>query len=100
MRHICDNCGVDWAADDLHEVKRYSLRVDRDGPAPSGECPDCGALCYPAERAQKEARRKDDAFSRWWQNYTGGNPNTNAPGIRDIAYEAWTAGKRDMANMF
>ena len=48
-KHECDNCDKLWAEDDLKEVEDLSMRVDPGGIMPSGECPDCGALCYPAE---------------------------------------------------
>jgi len=42
----CDACGEIWANDELDAVNDYGQRVDPDGPAPSGQCPECGALCY------------------------------------------------------
>lgn len=47
--HKCDNCGLISAEDQLDMVRDYHERVDAGGVAPSGECPDCGALCYPVE---------------------------------------------------
>lgn len=48
--HRCDNCGKVHCQPDLRMVEDYSLRVEPGNPAPSGECPDCGALCYPLEK--------------------------------------------------
>lgn len=47
--HKCDNCGLISAEDQLDMIRDYHDRVDAGGVAPSGECPDCGALCYPVE---------------------------------------------------
>jgi len=47
--HRCENCGAVHAQPDLKVVEDYSMRVEPGNPAPSGECPDCGALCYPLE---------------------------------------------------
>lgn len=49
--HQCDNCGGEFDQDDLALVSDISERVDAGGPMPSGECPSCGALCYPVEGA-------------------------------------------------
>ncbi len=46
-KHKCDNCGKLWTWGELKTVKRISERVDEGGETPSGECPECGALCYP-----------------------------------------------------
>lgn len=43
----CDNCGRVWRQKELKEAKDLDRRVDPGGPTPSGECPECGALCYP-----------------------------------------------------
>ena len=56
-RHRCDNCGETFseevleAADKLglHVIDRLTERIDPGGIVPSGECPDCGALVYPAD---------------------------------------------------
>lgn len=47
--HACDNCGEEWYDSQLVPAKSLSERVDPGGPMPSGECPDCGALCYPVD---------------------------------------------------
>ena len=59
MKHKCDNCGGSWHIDSLETIKDYSMRVDEDGPVPSGECPECGCLCYPEKGtlAKKEFER-------------------------------------------
>ena len=47
--HACDNCESVFEQRDLREIADYADRVTPGGTAPSGECPLCGALCYPAE---------------------------------------------------
>lgn len=44
----CDNCQVARPTEDLNEIKDFEQRVEPGGIVPSGECPDCGALAYPA----------------------------------------------------
>jgi hypothetical protein len=52
-RHKCDNCGKVWSDTEIvEEIENLNERLDYpiDDPrcvVPSGECPDCGALCYP-----------------------------------------------------
>lgn len=45
----CQNCSGRWAEEELKEVKHLTLRVAPGEPMPSGECPECGALCQPVE---------------------------------------------------
>ena len=45
----CDNCGRVFPVPDLVELASLEQRVDPGGPEPAGECPSCGALCYPFE---------------------------------------------------
>ena len=54
--HMCDNCVSAWKEKDLKEIKDYYQRVELGGPIPSGECPKCGALCYPQARIKCERR--------------------------------------------
>ena len=44
-RHRCPNCGRIHATSALVEIKHIFQRVAPGEPMPSGECPDCGALC-------------------------------------------------------
>ena len=46
---VCDNCKREWQRGMLCEVKDYFQRVEPGGVVPSGECPECGALCYSKE---------------------------------------------------
>ena len=53
----CENCGRVWKDDELKEVKDVFVRVLPGEPMPSGECPECGAVCHPvAPQGQKEIR--------------------------------------------
>lgn len=44
--HRCDNCGKVHSAETLVEAKDLAMRTDPGGIVPSGECADCGSLCY------------------------------------------------------
>jgi len=46
--HQCDNCSARYTTEELEYVRDLAERLDWNGPAPSGECPEpeCGALCY------------------------------------------------------
>jgi hypothetical protein len=56
--HKCQNCGKLWEQDDLKEIEHLGQRVSPGEPMPSGECPDCGALCQPTG---KELPKPTDA---------------------------------------
>lgn len=45
---VCQNCGKRWFDFELKPTRDYAQRVEPGEPAPSGECPECGALCQPA----------------------------------------------------
>ncbi len=47
--HRCDNCGKVHANETLKIAKHLGERIDPGGVMPSGECKECGALCYPIE---------------------------------------------------
>jgi hypothetical protein len=49
MTSRCDDCGLVHDDDVLLEPRNLFERLDPGGPSPSGECPECGALCYPAD---------------------------------------------------
>ena len=50
MKHICDDCGKRWTLQEVVEAKEMIQRVDPGGIMPSGQCPECGALCYPTDQ--------------------------------------------------
>lgn len=47
--HVCDNCGKIHTDEMLLVAKDLGQRVAPGGVYPSGECSDCGVLCYPVE---------------------------------------------------
>lgn len=52
-KYECDNCGhIDNEATLIPEIKHYYERVDDEGPAPSGECSECGCLTYEVENGK------------------------------------------------
>jgi len=46
-QHCCDGCGAFVLGKSLLPIQDIEQRVEPGGMVPSGECPDCGALCYP-----------------------------------------------------
>ena len=42
----CDNCGTEHPASEAEPVQDLSVRLDPNGPAPVGECPNCNCLTY------------------------------------------------------
>ena len=56
LTDACDNCKKQWQREMLCEVKDFFQRVEPGGVVPSGECPACGALCYPIEEIPKRVK--------------------------------------------
>ena len=56
LTDACDNCKKEWKREMLCEAKDYFQRVEAGGMVPSGECPACGALCYPIEKIPKRVK--------------------------------------------
>lgn len=54
-RSKCDNCG--WRGvpkiDAFADIPDLFERIEPGGVVPSGECPECGALCYPLKPKPK-----------------------------------------------
>lgn len=48
--HKCGNCDARVKAEDLRDIEDIGQRLTAGDMVPSGECPGCGALCYPAGR--------------------------------------------------
>jgi uncharacterized membrane-anchored protein len=47
MKHLCQDCNKLWREEDLVlPIKDIFQRVLPGEPMPSGECPECGALCH------------------------------------------------------
>ena len=45
-KHECDNCGGIYSEAEMLEIQHLEQRIDTGGIVPSGECPNCGCLCY------------------------------------------------------
>lgn len=58
-KNVCDNCGWFGTDSDMDEIDNLDQRVDPGSVVPSGQCPKCGALCYPENSYGKV---KDDAI--------------------------------------
>lgn len=52
----CQNCGDLLHNDSLKEIDDLSQRVAAGEPAPSGECPHCGALCHPYDPVARHSQ--------------------------------------------
>ena len=68
LTDACDNCKKEWKREMLCEAKDYFQRVEPGGMVPSGECPACGALCYPIEKIPKRVKE-------WFQEAAWIYPN-------------------------
>jgi hypothetical protein len=69
MKSKCDNC--DWTGTPtigLEEIPDLSQRLDVGSVVPSGECPECGALCY-----ETEEDRKNPSGETWIAKPTAGH---------------------------
>lgn len=51
VRVECQNCGLQLTDDKLHPLQHVRARVLPGEVMPYGQCPDCGAVCHPIERA-------------------------------------------------
>lgn len=49
--HECQNCGKRWPLEKLKEILHLLERVAPGEIMPSGECPECGAVCHPVKEA-------------------------------------------------
>lgn len=84
--HECDNCSALWEEGDLKPAADLSERVDPGGVMPSGECPDCGALCYPRwSAAVSEMRELLNDLLEWAERMGGFDADvwTKARAMRD-----------------
>ena len=67
----CQNCGKRWRESELREIQDIHQRVNPGEPMPSGECPECGALCQQLDAIPRRARvkladRPHPADDAWW----------------------------------
>ena len=49
MKNQCGDCEKVWEDAELAEIHNLTQRMEPGDTYPSGECPDCGALCTPYE---------------------------------------------------
>jgi hypothetical protein len=56
-RHQCGDCGKVWKLEDLNEASDLLERLEPGDIFPSGECPQCGALCVPIPSIEEMRRR-------------------------------------------
>ena len=69
---VCANCGRTFTdEEELAEISELWGRVLPGDTMPGGECPDCGALCYPADAEEEHGRESQPAGER--QPQTIGN---------------------------
>lgn len=46
MNATCNNCGRQWQVEKLKSIDNLQQRVAPGEIVPTGECPECGALCH------------------------------------------------------
>ncbi len=56
--HRCDSCGTKHRGDTLEPIMELLQRIEPGGIVPSGECSECGALCYPLVEVSKPRKHK------------------------------------------
>ena len=54
-RYRCDNCGKEFSFEQLSDMSDFWSRVSSGDTIPAGDCPECGAFCYPVEPSVGEA---------------------------------------------
>lgn len=62
--HRCDNCNLEYTGERMQPIENLLQRIEPGGVVPSGECPDCGALCYPIVEAAKKRSKGAEDFMR------------------------------------
>jgi hypothetical protein len=82
MQHKCDNCDTLWDETSLVPVEHLTERVDPGGIMPSGQCPECHALCYPCDERESKVSPlpmtvvgfHQDTSQRFCSNYAAFTP--------------------------
>lgn len=69
--YICDGCGFEDDYSNLPAATKLSMRVTPGGNYTDVECPECGALCFPAPAPKKKKRGP--------AKMTGGSKKSHAP---------------------
>lgn len=64
MIHECDNCNWKGTEDELAccmaDMGDFFERITPGCACPSGDCPECGACCYPLDRNERLARASQE----------------------------------------
>lgn len=98
VKHACQNCDWTGAASALAPIKDIFQRVAPGEPMPSGECPECGALCRQAKSVAMGTAAQDDdtdevirkmAIAEWVQDDV--NIDADAIVSRNDEGGAWVA---------
>lgn len=50
MKHYCENCN--WTGEDVLDIDDVLERLSPGDIFPSGQCPQCGALCHPEDQRE------------------------------------------------
>lgn len=56
--HYCDCCCKTWTAGELEDIQDLYERLEPGNTVPSGDCPECGGLCYPLEIEKVKPQKK------------------------------------------
>lgn len=67
--HTCDGCGKISSAENLEDIEDLGQRVEAGGTVPSGECPECGALCYPSTPENNAGEEKEGKATKALQTF-------------------------------
>ncbi len=85
-KHRCDNCSATHLAGRLKDIDRLGERVEPGGTMPSGECPNCGALCYPVDKlADHPVRLKNRGLA---DVFTGHMTQSDSGLLSRVMYES------------
>lgn len=69
MKSKCDNCENIFRDEQLSSIEDFHIRVEPGNEVPSGECPDCGALCYIIREEKPKAKVQSSVLDRWKFDY-------------------------------
>jgi hypothetical protein len=87
-KHECQNCEMVWEADELNGIENIYERVEAGEPIPSGQCPDCGALCHPVKNPAAEGLKDDEIRLRLTIDVRYEMGRTNAADLAKVLVKA------------
>lgn len=65
--HECDNCDWEGPEDELAccmaDMEGFYERISPGCPCPSGDCPECGACCYPRDENWRRLQSFDELLT-------------------------------------